>query len=147
MPIYEYKCNSCDVVFEIPHSIKEDPVFHCQECESKEPLVRLISKNIAGFIFKGNKTEASNWKEKRWRVKKNADLELKQIERYGSGSRLVPNIGGTEFDSWKDAGKAAKEAGMDSSSFEAKSQESKLVSSDGINIKKWKAAKEKKDLA
>jgi len=82
VPSYDYKCPSCGFVIEIIHSIKDSSQFFCEKCGSKEPLERLISFNRTGFICKGS--EASAWKEKRYRVKKNADLGVKQIERYGS---------------------------------------------------------------
>lgn len=107
----------------------------------------LISKNTSGFTFKGDHTAAINWKEQRWREKKNAALELKQMERYSGKNKLVPNIGGTEFDSWKDAASAAKEAGIPTEGYQKKAEESKLISSSGINDAKWKAAKDKKNNA
>ena len=148
MPTYEYRCNDCGTIFEIIHSIKETPSFQCQECDAKEPLERLISQNIGGFIFKGHKTEAMNWKEKRVRYKKNAELEVKQIEKWsGTNGKLVPNIGGTPFDNWRDAAVAAKESKLDPTGFQKKAEEAKHINAFGIDDRKWKAAKKKRDEA
>ena len=89
MPTYDYRCNECDHVQEEIHSIKLTPEIVCEECGVK-PMERLISKSIAGFIT--GDTEAKLWKEKRHRVKKNAELGVKQLDRYGSGPRLTPNV-------------------------------------------------------
>lgn len=51
MPIYEYKCNSCNKSFEHWQSgFEEDPNLGCQFCDSKD-----IAKQIhaPGIVFKG----------------------------------------------------------------------------------------------
>jgi len=50
MPIYDYKCTNCDRVFEVVHSMSQDPEVLCPECNSKAE--RTISKSI-GISFKG----------------------------------------------------------------------------------------------
>ena len=59
----------------------------------------------------------------------------------------MPNIGGTPFDNWKDAAVAAKESKLDSTLYEKKAEESKHVNAFGVDDRKWKAAKEKRDKA
>ncbi len=41
VPYYDYKCDGCQAVVEIQHSIKESPEFHCETCGTT--LSRLIS--------------------------------------------------------------------------------------------------------
>ena len=49
VPRYTYKCQNCDIVFEIVHSIKEK-LTDCEECTHTEALVRVPSSSI--FISK-----------------------------------------------------------------------------------------------
>jgi putative FmdB family regulatory protein len=51
MPTYDYFCNECEKLFEIFHSIKDEPRKICPECQ-KESLKRMISSGT-GFILKG----------------------------------------------------------------------------------------------
>ncbi|MBH38185.1 FmdB family transcriptional regulator [bacterium] len=52
MPLYDYKCNDCNDVFEVTHSIMEDPSISCPSCQSGL-VTRLISRNV-GIAFKGS---------------------------------------------------------------------------------------------
>jgi putative FmdB family regulatory protein len=143
MPTYEYRCNSCGKIQEEIHSIKTNPEIACQNCEEK-PMERLISLNISGFIT--GDTEAKLWKEKRHRKKKNADLDIRQIERYGTGPRLTPNVGGQEVGSWSEAKKLAKDKGKNTSSYDKYIRNEKSTSKiSGINDRAYKSAKEKRD--
>lgn len=111
MPTYDYKCPHCGLIKEIVHSIKDDPIIYCSDClkEGKEiSMERLISYPSGGFIFK-QWTEAQSFKIKRDKYKKNEILEKKQIERYGSGPKLVPNVNGEIVGSWEEAKKLAKD--------------------------------------
>lgn len=147
MPTYEYKCNSCNIIIEVTHSIKETPQFFCEKCNSKVPLERIFSLNRTGFILKGG-TEAIHWKEKRERIKKRSELGVKQIERYGTagGTKLRPNVGGVETESWSDAAKLAKEAGINTNSYQPMIEKEKNISkTSGIDDRAWKAAKEQKN--
>lgn len=147
MPTYDYACPACGYIEEKFHSIKVDPIFACPECEKKNSHVvmeRLISASVGGFILGSTPTMA--WKEKRLREKKNASLELKQMERWGGGQKLQPNVGGMEVDSWSDAAKVAKEAGMNDESYKPHIEKEKHVSKEsGVDDRKWKQAKDKKD--
>ena len=42
MPRYDYRCNSCELVFEIIHSMKEK-IVDCDKCNTKGSLERLPS--------------------------------------------------------------------------------------------------------
>lgn len=50
MPLYEYRCQSCERVFEKFQSASEDPVTSCEFCSG--PVKRVI--HPAGIIFKGS---------------------------------------------------------------------------------------------
>ena len=140
MPSYDYKCSSCGFQQEYIHSIKNSPEYMCPEC--KHPMERIISRNTTGFIFKGG-TETINWKEKRIRMKRRNDLGVKQLDRYGGGPKLHPNVAGHETDSWSDAAKLAKESGMDTKSYEPMIEKEKTVSKiSGVDDKSWKKAKD-----
>lgn len=44
MPAYDYYCPKCEILIEITHSIKEDPVFECSECHTE--LIRQVGIGI-----------------------------------------------------------------------------------------------------
>lgn len=146
MPTYDYKCPSCGNVQEVIHRIIENPVIECPKCrvrDAKIPMTRVIS----GGYFNLGSTETMAWREKRQRTKKNAQLELKQMERYGkSGGQLVPNVEGEVTGSWSDAAKLARDKGKDSLTYASKAAEERHTSKDsGVNDLKWKSAKDKLD--
>ena len=51
MPTYDYKCRSCDAVFERFQRITEDPISICPECSGQ---VRRLIVGGTGVIFKGS---------------------------------------------------------------------------------------------
>ena len=50
MPIYEYRCDSCDRVVEVIQKFADDPLTLCESCGG--PLERLLSP--PGLHFKGS---------------------------------------------------------------------------------------------
>lgn len=146
MPSYDYKCPICGNIEEIVHSIKESPVIICDKCSGgkEKPMERLISGS-PNFIIKGG-TPASHWKEKRLRNKNNKDLELRQIDRYGTGPKLQPNVEGQMVESWSDAAKLAKDKGKNAESYNTLIEKEKRTSKlSGVDDLKWKKAKEEKN--
>lgn len=145
MPTYDYRCSTCTLVTEVTHSIKDTPIIDCPACLEKgehSPMERLISLNRGAFVIK-QWTEAMAWKAKREKVKQNAELGVKQIERYSSGPQLQPNVAGMEVGSWSEAQKVAKESGMRTDTYEPMIEKEKRVSKvSGVDDSKWKAAKE-----
>jgi putative FmdB family regulatory protein len=146
MATYDYSCGKCGFREEQIHSMKEQPVFFCPHCKNngKEvQMTRIFTLNPSGFIIKGG-TETINWKEKRYRMKKNLELGKRQIERYGSsGPKLKPNVFGVEQESWSDAAKVAKESGINTNSYQSMIDKEKNTSKDsGINDTTWRKAKE-----
>lgn len=126
MPRYDYKCKVCEKVEEHIHFMNEKPRIKCSAC--KGSMVKQFTPNICGFVIKGG-TEATHWKEKRMRMSKREVLGVKQRERYGTGAKIQPNVAGMETDSWSDAQKVAKEAGMNTQSYEpyVQKEKSKLI--------------------
>lgn len=114
MPTYEYRCNKCEVVTEHVHLMSENPEIKCTECG--EVLERMISRNIGGFILKGG-TAVIHDREKRVRKKRSEELKKKQERHRHDAPQVQPNIAGVRTDSWSDAQKMAKEAGMNHESF------------------------------
>ena len=115
MPTYEYKCTKCNVVEEHVHSITDSPEVKCTACG--EIMQRMISLNNGGFIMKGG-TPAIHWKEKRLRMKKREEVGIRQQRTHaGKGPKIQPNVAGMEVDSWSDAQKVAKEAGLNHESY------------------------------
>lgn len=50
MPVYEYKCDVCDVILEVVQKITDEPLKECSKCGG--PLRKLISST--SFVLKGN---------------------------------------------------------------------------------------------
>ena len=49
MPLYEYRCRSCENVFEYMQRVSEGPKRKCEACGGR--LEKLVSR--AGFVLKG----------------------------------------------------------------------------------------------
>jgi putative FmdB family regulatory protein len=56
MPTYEYRCDECGYLFELNHSINENPAVFCPKCKSQSR--RLITGG-SGFIMKGSGSKYS----------------------------------------------------------------------------------------
>jgi len=61
LPIYEYKCNECDQVFDVLQKIGSDPVKDCIHCGGK--VKKLIS--ASSFQFKGSGWYVTDYKKNR----------------------------------------------------------------------------------
>ena len=62
MPIYEYRCEDCDKVFEVIQKISEKKLTKCK-CSKKGSVQRMVSSS--GFRRKG-----SGWYETDFKTKK-----------------------------------------------------------------------------
>ena len=71
MPIYQYRCKSCDHRFEEPQAYGEEPISTCPKCEGV--LVRVIGPVPA--IFKGGKPS-----EERTQKQGKRDVPIHQTE-------------------------------------------------------------------
>ncbi|MEW6067698.1 MAG: FmdB family zinc ribbon protein [Nitrospirota bacterium] len=54
MPTYEYKCENCGHSFEIHHSMNEEPVVNCPQCQCR---ARKIITGGSGFILNGSRAD------------------------------------------------------------------------------------------
>jgi putative FmdB family regulatory protein len=50
MPMYQYKCNDCETIFERHQRMIEPPIRDCPECQGS---VRRLINNV-GIVFKGS---------------------------------------------------------------------------------------------
>ena len=71
MPTYEYRCEACGHTFEQFQSIKADPIRRCPQC-GKNKVKRLISTG-AGLIFKGSGFYITDYRDKSYTDKANAE--------------------------------------------------------------------------
>tara|TARA_Y100001970_G_scaffold291086_1_gene427008 strand:+ start:1483 stop:1710 length:228 start_codon:yes stop_codon:yes gene_type:complete len=62
MPIYEYKCNKCNKVFEHFQNISDDPLKTCVLCGKKNSVTKIISPS--GFRLKGSGWYETDFKKK-----------------------------------------------------------------------------------
>ena len=62
MPIYEYKCESCEDVFEVLQKISEPAPQKCKKC-GNEKIKRLMSQS--SFVLKGSGWYATDYAEKK----------------------------------------------------------------------------------
>nr|CRH04507.1 conserved protein of unknown function[Include Zinc ribbon domain] [Candidatus Magnetococcus massalia] len=48
MPLYDYKCNSCEHGFEVSHGMSEKPELSCPSCQGKEIRKVLSTGGVMG---------------------------------------------------------------------------------------------------
>jgi len=53
MPTYNYKCNNCEIIFDLFQGINDKKISNCIKCHSKNSVIRLITGGT-GMIFKGD---------------------------------------------------------------------------------------------
>lgn len=140
MPFYDYKCPHCQAAKEVFCGIKDKPEVVCSDC--KGIMEKSFTADSVMSHVRGS-TPGKAYKESKVRRKRNAELGVKQIERHGGATHLVPNVDGTETGSWREAALLAKDAGKDTAGFKAQAEtEKNTQNSRGINEKNWKKAKE-----
>ena len=95
--IYLFKCEcGLEQKKNLPVSERDSQVL----CECGSEMCRALPGHV-NFSLKGWGWTGRDYKEKRTREKRSVDMALKQHERYGDGSKLVPNYKGQEADSWE----------------------------------------------
>ncbi|MBD3261428.1 MAG: hypothetical protein GF334_07065 [Candidatus Altiarchaeales archaeon] len=125
MPVYEFKCENCESIFEVTCLIKErNEPRACPECSS-ENTERVIS--LCSFVLKGDGWPGKNLKVRSQMQAKNRRLDSKKRDMKGDGMipQLAPNVGGERTDSWDEAKKLAASKGKDTSSYEPYVQKEK----------------------
>lgn len=75
MPTYDYKCKSCDHVWEVFQSIKAAPVKKCPEC-GKQKAERQIGTG-AGILFKGSGFYITDYRSESYKKAAAADTNGK----------------------------------------------------------------------
>ncbi|MCB1157325.1 MAG: zinc ribbon domain-containing protein [Leptospiraceae bacterium] len=88
MPTYEYKCLSCDTIFEHFQSMKDEPLSTCL-CEKKGEVKRLIS-NGGGIIFKGSGFYVNDYKPKSPESSQSETKSESKTGSTGSGTESKP---------------------------------------------------------
>lgn len=123
MPLYDFKCTKCSHLEEdLQLSFEDDlTTVKCPECGE---LMQNMSFGGLGTVFRGSTWFDKNLKVKNQKLKKSENLKKKQKDEHAP-LNLVPNIGGHECDSFSEAAKLAKEAGLDSSKYEKYAKEEK----------------------
>lgn len=74
MPTYEYKCTSCEKIFEYFQKMSDSPIEKCEECSGN--LKKLISGGT-GPIFKGTGFYQTDYKNNGKKGKQEAKPESK----------------------------------------------------------------------
>lgn len=61
MPMYEYRCEKCEVVIETMQKFSDAPLTDCEKCGAKGTLSKLISKS--SFALKGTGWYTTDYKK------------------------------------------------------------------------------------
>lgn len=106
MPIYEYRCTSCQAELEKLQKISDPPLVECPEC-GKDTLVKLIS--ASSFRLKG-----SGWYETDFKTgnRKNGAAEESSAKTKDDGSPAT-DAGTSTSDGTAKAGASKAEASKD----------------------------------
>ena len=123
MATHDFRCKECGEIMEdVFVKMSEDlSSIKCEECGGE---TENLSFGGLGAVFKGLSWATKNLRVKAQKKDKNKRLEKKQREEH-CPMKLVPNVGGVEADSFKDAAKIAKEAGLDHRGYESYAQKEK----------------------
>jgi predicted nucleic acid-binding Zn ribbon protein len=99
--IYTYKCPTC--LTEKTESVsiegRDTILIQCSACNMR--MERVFNLGKVNVSMRGWGWTGQDYKEKRKREQHSVDMAIKQNDRYGSGSKLVPNYNGKEADSWE----------------------------------------------
>ena len=121
MPIYVYKCNSCETSFEVFRSMTDKSEQGCTACEAADTQRQITSPN---FILRGDGWVGKNIRIKNQMSRKNRGLAVKEREfcrdsKEMQSMRVQPNFNGEQTGSWAEAQKIASSKGKDASSYNA----------------------------
>lgn len=142
MPFYDFKCSTGEDhgTKEVFCGIKDTPEVACEVCGSA------MTKSFTPAAVMGHvrgSTLGKAYKEQKVRRKRNAELGIKQLEKHGGASKLVPNVAGEETSTWKEASMLARDSGKDDTVYKKMAEaEAHAQNSRGIDERKWKKAKE-----
>lgn len=68
MPIYGYRCKSCNHAFEVVQSVSDEPLKNCPECDG--PVSKIFFP--VGISFKGSGFYVTDYKSKKHRADEKA---------------------------------------------------------------------------
>lgn len=122
MAMHDFECKSCGHIMEDVFVSMSDDLTNvkCEKCKGE---TRNLSFGGLGSVFKGMSVDKA-LKIKKQKEEKNKILKKKQKEEHAP-MKLVPNIGGVEVDSFAEATKLAKEAGLDYRGYQAYAKKEK----------------------
>ncbi|MEM7248899.1 MAG: FmdB family zinc ribbon protein [Acidobacteriota bacterium] len=99
MPLYEYRCDSCEQLFEYIQSINSRPKRKCEVCDGK--LEKLVSRS--GFVLKG-----TGWYETDFKGKKPKTSDDSSSKSDSSSSSSSSDSGSSKSDSKSSKSKTSK---------------------------------------
>ena len=83
MPIYEYKCDLCNGLWEEIQKFTDDPITVCKSCEKEGGVHKLVSGKIAAIVKDSapkevlpTKSQAENFVKKKMGVKGSVPKEV-----------------------------------------------------------------------
>jgi putative FmdB family regulatory protein len=118
MPVYTYKCKSCETPFELITSMSEYKSEQpCPECDGGIGG-RTITE--VSFVLKGSGWTGKNIKVNNQMLKRREIVGKRQevLKREGPKMELAPNVNGERVDSWSEASKLAASKGLNAATYE-----------------------------
>lgn len=83
MPIYKYKCESCEEVSSFIH-LSSDTRTDCEKCETKNSLVKLLAKPLILKNTETNKDNSNVGEITKKFIEENRDILNKQKQEYSN---------------------------------------------------------------
>lgn len=123
MPIYNYRCKTCEIDFEGFSTLKDwDKPKECETCGNLCPRVT----TAVNLNFPGDSWISKNLRIERQMRRKNQRLAKKEYDQKKSGTipSLLPNVDGERFDSWSEAKTVASERGKDTTQYDVQIRKS-----------------------
>ena len=87
MPLYEYRCNECEKVFEVLQKIEAEPLRECLYCGAS--VEKLISPTA--FQFKGSGWYVTDYKNKSGKASNNLKEDSSPIKNTGTNKNATIN--------------------------------------------------------
>ena len=121
MPRYEFTCPKCETQFDrvLSFADRDQP----QACTCGEAAKKALG--TPNFVLRGDGWTGKNIKIQGQMTAKNRHLTHKSKDR--PTDKLVPNVGGEEVGSWKEAKHVAASKGKDTSSYDALIRKEKVA--------------------
>ena len=117
MPVYSYKCKSCDSSFDRILPVKEyNQPQECETCGGE--TTKLVTP--VDFVLKGDGWPGKNIRIKNQMAQKNAGLDrrMNEMKRDQPPVKLAPNVDGERVGSWSEAKKLAASKGKNVATYD-----------------------------